>query len=95
MWWAMQLGVPSSPLTTSHLYLERRQEMVEPKQPRGTQPLLNLTTSGTVSEDVEMWRWSSWSGMDGFKHIIRYSLSLSGTGGAASSSWCSGAMVRV
>ena len=31
-----------------------RQEMVEPKQPRGTQPLLNLTTSGTVSEDVGM-----------------------------------------
>ena len=48
------MGVPSSPLTTSHLYLERRQEMVEPKQPRGTQPLLNLTTNGTASEDVGM-----------------------------------------
>ena len=48
-----------------------------------------LTTSGTVSEDVGMWRWSSWSGMEG------YSLSLSGTGRAASSSWCSGAVVRV
>ena len=53
--------------------------MVEPKQPRGTQPLLNLTTSGTMSEDVGMWRWSSWSGMEG------YSISLSGTGWAASS----------
>ena len=40
-------------------------------------------------------RWRSWSGMGCFKHIIRYSLSLSGTGRAASSLWCSGAMVRV
>ena len=33
--------------------------------------------------------------MEGFKHIIRYSLSLSGTGRVASSLWCSGAMVSV
>ena len=28
-----------------HSYWERRQDMVLPKQPRGTQPLLNFNTS--------------------------------------------------
>ena len=50
MLWARHLGDPSFQMT-SQPYLERRQAMVLPKQPRGTQPLLNFMTSGTVSDD--------------------------------------------
>ena len=41
-------------LMTSQPYLERRQDIVLLKQPKGTQPLLNFTTSGNVSYDLGM-----------------------------------------